>query len=81
MLTTSKTLTVALDELLEGLKDSDTVTISGLAKQLAENLPWNYKIYLFPGKKLSVSTTRQVPSYLYLATYTLVNDEEQKKGA
>ena len=83
---TSKTLKEALDELLEKLEQSDTAIITDLAKQLAENLPLNYKIYLFPGKKLSVSIARQKLSYLYSATYTLVNDEEeqrrkQKKGA
>ncbi len=81
MKTTSKTLTIALNELLEKLEQSDTAIISDLAKQLAENLPLNYEIYLFPGKKLLVSIKKQKSDSLYSATYTLVDEEKQEKGA
>lgn len=82
MTTTSKTVTEAVNEALEKLKTSDTITISDLSKQLAESLNFNCKVYLPKDKVLrKTSLDRQTPSYLYSATYILVDDEEeQKKG-
>lgn len=80
--TTSKTLTQALSELINGLKESDCVTITNLAKQLAETLPYHYKVYLLPKKKLKFSLKRQSASSLYTATYTLIdNDDAIKEGS
>lgn len=87
MATTSKTVTEAVNEALLKLKTSDTFTISDLSKQLADSLNFNCKAYLPKDKALrKTSIDRQAPSYLYSATYTLVDDEEkqrrkQKKGA
>lgn len=82
METTSKTLTVALNELIQKLEQSDTARISDLSKALAENLPRNYSPYLFPEKALTVSVERQKASHLYSAVYTLVDDvKPERKGA
>ncbi len=82
MKTTSKTLTVALNELIQKLEVEDSATISDLAKPLAENLPYNYSPYLFPKKRLLVSVEKQKKGNLYSATYRLVDDlETKRKGA
>ena len=82
MVTTSKTLSQALAELIEQLEVSNSATISNLAKSLAENLPHNYSTYLFPGKKLTFSVENQKINGLYSATYMLVDDlDTQRKRA
>lgn len=78
---TSKTLEVALLELVEGLKESDCVTISDLAELLAKNLPRSYRPYRPYRKTLVYSMKRQEGTNLYSATYQLIDDVTQKRGA
>lgn len=79
MTTQPKTLTGAFKELEEGLKVSESVTISDLPKDLAENLPLNYRTYLPYGKTLKVSIQKQKDSK-FTAIYSLV-DLKTQKGA
>ncbi len=81
MESTSKTLTEAINEVLENLTTSHTFTISNLSKQLAESLNFNCDVYLPRNKSLrKISITKQ-SSNLYSATYSLVDDESKKKRA
>ncbi len=77
MAKTSKTLAVALKELINKLSESDNASIDDLALQLATNLPRNYATYLPPGKMLELSVVPQkskaLPVKLYTATYQLVD--------
>lgn len=80
MATASKTLTEAVNEVLVKLETSETFTISDLSKHLADSLNFNCKVYLPKGKALrKTSIDRQAPSYLYSATYTLVDHEEEQR--
>lgn len=56
---TSKTLTVALSELLDGLKYGKSVTITNLAYQLACDLVHAYEPYRPYKKKLRVKVILQ----------------------
>lgn len=77
----SKTLVIALDELKKGFEQSESVSISDLPKQLAENLPFNYRVYLPFGKTFETPIKLQkMGNGLYCATYTLV-DADEKRGA
>ncbi len=75
---TSKTLTVALNELIDQLNKEEIATICDLALQLATNLPQNYAPYLPPQKMLVSSVVPQNSKSslvkLYTATYQLVDN-------
>lgn len=74
---TSKTLAVALKELIDKLDEAEIASIEDLALQLANSLPQNYAPYLPPGKTLRLSVALQKskssPVKLYTATYQLVD--------
>lgn len=69
----SKTLVDALSELEKGLENSNKVIICDLAKQFAENLPFNYHTYLPYKKILKCSITLQT-NKLYTGTYWLEDE-------
>ncbi len=74
MAQTSKTLSLALSELINGLEQAEQITISNLAEQLVYDLARIYEPYLPYRKKLQVSAIEQKSSRLYSATCQLVDD-------